>query len=56
MIGITGIEQRQIGSIEEDAVEMLEIDVLARFAPVALEIEQSLVLIDINDLAGTKDP
>jgi len=54
MVGVAGVHQRQSGSVEEDPVEVLEIDVLSRLAAVPLEVEKALVLVDLYDLAGAK--
>ena len=56
MVGGARIQQRQAGAVEMNAVEVLVVDILARLAAVAVEVEQAVLGVDRDDGAGPVTP
>ena len=54
MGGITRVEESETCTVQEYPVEMVVVEVLAVLTRVATEVEQALVLVHLDDAAGTE--
>ena len=47
--GVARVEAGQVGAVELHAIEVLVVDVLARLAAVAEEVEEAVLGVDLDD-------